>query len=912
MKVIVTLLICLALLSIPANAQLSRPTPDCTTPDQFPGRCISIRQCEPLLNIIRSQPLRPGAIDFLRQSQCGFQGKNPLVCCTIYGAHDMGGGLSTPPPTQDYISTGSPQDPNNRSPDRSGTSTYDYSNNPLLPTDCGQDLSKRILGGEIAEIDEFPWMALLEYQKPNGRITACGGVLINSRYVLTAAHCVKGKDLPKNWRLTAVRLGEYNTDTTRDCIQEAQGTQFCADDPVTVGVEEQIAHEEYKPLSRDQKYDIALLRLTQSVRFTTYIQPICLPANATVPDTKLFVAGWGKTEISSVSNVKLKLSIPIADGQSCRNTYSSAGVNLGFGQICAGGELGKDSCRGDSGGPLMGIEGNNKWAAIGVVSFGPSPCGMEGWPGVYTKVSDFVPWILTKIRTVEDWRDCKWRTNGTSRRVTAGIKSWPIIDEAGSRLCVSKDIGELFLSSQERRGIGISSHSVSKQIENWFVSSTGHTGHTDSSPVPRSLPSARSRSYQGKIKSIHSLAERHVNTLESVILRYFSLLHILFFTRKMFLLLIVSHLFIQAAVAQDRCLSPSSQIGNCVNIRNCQALIDILRKPRPLPQEDLDFLRNSHCGFEGNDPKVCCEERTTTTTESTMTQSDTGSNPDPPDVTNHPNLALLDHNICGPLTQPKIFGGNKTGVFDYPWMALIAYNVGKPEKEFRCGGTILNKRYILTAAHCVTGLPEGMALAGVRIGDHDLGTERDCDRDADDVEVTCAERYQDFEVDTVHFHPGYTRTRLHNDIALIRLRTEADFRPKNARPICMPIGPGATISQKKVTVTGWGATELGPRSQALLYVLLKPVPNEECAESYKRVSQIWYKQMCAGGKSGKDSCLGDSGGPLQAAGSYNKSVRYIQYGIVSFGLRSCGTEGFPGVYTRVPYYLDWILDTIRP
>lgn len=71
--------------------------------------------------------------------------------------------------------------------------------------------------------------------------------------------------------------------------------------------------------------------------------------------------------------------------------------------------------------------------------------------------------------------------------------------------------------------------------------------------------------------------------------------------------------------------------------------------------------------------------------------------------------------------------------------------------------------------------------------------------------------------------------------------------------------------------------------------------------------------MCAGGVQGRDSCAGDSGGPLlhtQALDGLG-DIRYVQQGVVSFGPRNCGSEGLPGVYTRVPYYMDWILDTIR-
>ena len=382
---------------MPVNAQYGS---NCVTPNSALGMCIGIRLCPPLLNLLQDKSFDAAAVDFLRRSQCGFEGRDPRVCCPIQNlqlnipSRDELSFPNNPRPTES-IEEPTPTDNND------ANLQYDLSSNPLLPTDCGKELTQRIFGGEKTDLDEFPWMTLLEYAKPNGKTTACGGVLISRRYVVTAAHCIKGAELPKTWRLESVRLGEYNLATNPDCIPDGENGQVCADDPISVGIDEQIAHESYRPSARDHKYDVALLRLSRDVPFTNYIKAICLPSHADFAQS-LYVAGWGRTENRSSSDVKLKLSLSIADKEQCRTTYRTAGVSLGYGQICAGGETGKDSCRGDSGGPLMSRErirdGTGRWSVVGVVSFGPSPCGMPGWPGVYTRIIDFVPWIVSKMR----------------------------------------------------------------------------------------------------------------------------------------------------------------------------------------------------------------------------------------------------------------------------------------------------------------------------------------------------------------------------------------------------------------------------------------------------------------------------------------------------------------------------------
>lgn len=121
----------------------------------------------------------------------------------------------------------------------------------------------------------------------------------------------------------------------------------------------------------------------------------------------------------------------------------------------------------------------------------------------------------------------------------------------------------------------------------------------------------------------------------------------------------------------DSCKTPDSKQGQCIDLKSCPVLLSLLTMTRPLPSEVIDFLRNSQCGFSGNSPMVCCPVSTPSTTEAAKPAVQ-----DPPDVSSHPNLRLLPLNICGPVFTSKIFNGNRTVLFQYPWMALVRYNKG--------------------------------------------------------------------------------------------------------------------------------------------------------------------------------------------------------------------------------------------
>lgn len=287
------------------------------------------------------------------------------------------------------------------------------------------------------------------------------------------------------------------------------------------------------------------------------------------------------------------------------------------------------------------------------------------------------------------------------------------------------------------------------------------------------------------------------------------------------------------------------------------------------------------------------------------------NNEAPPDVRRHRNFRLLPTD-CGMIESDRIWGGNRTHLFEMPWMVLISYESARGIK-LSCGGTLINEWYVLTAAHCVSFLGNRLKLSGVILGEYDVRTDPDCERV--EGELQCASNIKNVTIDSVIPHPGYSPQNLFDDIALVRLSESADFTLDNLKPICLPTTPELqreTLVGAQGVVAGWGATEDGLQSSVLLSVELPIVSNEDCQDSYNGSPQIYARQMCAGGVPDKDSCGGDSGGPLMYPGVVgSKGTRYIQRGIVSYGSKRCGIGGYPGVYTRVAYYMDWILDNIR-
>ncbi|KFQ23705.1 Granzyme A, partial [Merops nubicus] len=230
-----------------------------------------------------------------------------------------------------------------------------------------------------------------------------------------------------------------------------------------------------------------------------------------------------------------------------------------------------------------------------------------------------------------------------------------------------------------------------------------------------------------------------------------------------------------------------------------------------------------------------------------------------------------------------IIGGTEVAPHSRPFMALI-YGA----KGAVCGGALIKENWVLTAAHC--NVEGGKVILGVH-------SQKAKEKEKQVLQIAKQIRY-----------PCYYSSSKENDIMLLQLQRRAK-RTKAVQPIPLPTSDDDPKPGTVCTVAGWGQTRNYPRkvSDTLREVNVTVISRQVCNDNnhYKNNPVITENMICAGAKNGgKDTCSGDSGGPLRC----NNVVR----GITSFGkLKKCGSVDGPGVYTRLTKkYLQWIRKTI--
>ncbi|XP_012234411.2 chymotrypsin-like protease CTRL-1 isoform X2 [Linepithema humile] len=231
----------------------------------------------------------------------------------------------------------------------------------------------------------------------------------------------------------------------------------------------------------------------------------------------------------------------------------------------------------------------------------------------------------------------------------------------------------------------------------------------------------------------------------------------------------------------------------------------------------------------------------------------------------------------------RIAGGSYANEGQFPFMAVV-HRLIDGRRVSQCGGTIISKRWVLTAAHCIAKYPQRFFVIFGIVDKTGIGY--DVNRGSG-VSMMTSQAY---------VHPNYFVSK--NDIGLLRMPRDIPFS-ENIRPIHLAgRKKSRVLADTMACVVGWGRDGFGPKgTMRLKYTIMPLISKHECL-AYWRVD---YRNICTEPGLGKNACQGDSGGPLFIM----RNNRALQIGIVSYGDANC-PSGRPGVYTRVAAFAGWI------
>ncbi|XP_053207564.1 CUB and peptidase domain-containing protein 2-like isoform X2 [Panonychus citri] len=256
--------------------------------------------------------------------------------------------------------------------------------------------------GKETTPNKYPWMAHIRIRLnlQSDMYVRCGGSLIDNQHVMTAAHCIFDEfGILRTYESTEVYLGSHAI--SKDLQNKYNVSNFFYD-------------KRFDITQRKLNFDFALLKLSEPVKFTGDIYPICIPDSNIKKYKSLIVAGWGKlSEIEGTPDKLNEVEVDYIDREKCNKMnydfvlkvrgivesypgqYTSLISPIHESHLCAiNTKTGGSSCIGDSGGPLMYKSSkNHRWYAVGLVSGGYSVCGNINIPTLYTIVAKYKKFI---------------------------------------------------------------------------------------------------------------------------------------------------------------------------------------------------------------------------------------------------------------------------------------------------------------------------------------------------------------------------------------------------------------------------------------------------------------------------------------------------------------------------------------
>ncbi|XP_068929490.1 ovochymase-2 [Petaurus breviceps papuanus] len=781
----------------------------------------------------------------------------------------------------------------------------------------------RIVGGSPVEKGAYPWQVSLKRREKH----FCGGTIISAQWVITAAHCVMHKDMKTFLNVTA---GEHDVNLVE------QGEQ-------TLSVDTIIRHP-YFTVRKPMNYDIALLKMNGTFKFGQFVGPVCLPKQGETfhPGFICTTAGWGRLEENGrLPQVLHQVDLPILTKRKCAAMLLTLKRPVkGNTLLCAGfPDGGKDACQGDSGGSLMCRNKHGAWTLAGVTSWGmgcarswrhncQKIASYRGTPGVFTDLTKVLPWIHNTIEMGQRMKSSVALCSHQDGQLSGpeGQLRFPRHPHqfyGSNELCVWTvhvtgqmhiwlNFSHLDVEFEEFcHQDSISVYSLEDKLIGKFC------GVTVPSPIFISSSSVRLKFVSdateygtGFVLTYKALKPDHSPDFGCVALTVLfeeGLIQSLHYP-DVYTNLIYCRWIIHAPEDRivklefqnfeleesDDCLSDSVTVYDDVEGKEELARYCGFAVPPPGLSSSgvmlISFQADESRVFRGFQANISFISETVCPDLNILGTEDESELPSAGHGTVTDLGAAGGH--CGAASKPprflfnRIVGGQPAAARSWPWQVSLQITA-----KHLCGGTVIGKSWVVTAAHCFNDkkqhVPVWMVIAGV----HDL-TERN--------------NQQKRSIKNILIHPAFDSTTMDYDIALLQVTEPFQFN-HYVHPVCLPEKGQEIPSSSMCVVTGWGIDNPdGEKSNKLQQLEVPILDSDVCQEYYRNLSVGASQRMfCAGfpSKGGKDSCSGDSGGPLVC--SLEDSGLYALFGITSWGF-GCGRINYPGVYTSVTVFIDWI------